>query len=146
MNDEWSEVDPTDEQREFDELQRQEAEAKANMQAIVDEWTTHTDEPGKVHADTYNSVILRGDVIFIFTAADNIETDYHITNIWRMASTMNPEGMSREMVNFDCVTHSESMTAEQWYWSCVEWLDQQAQVDARYSPVALDKSYVLYGS
>ena len=144
MNDEWSEVDPTDEQREFDELQRQTAEA--NMQTIVDEWTTHTDEPGKVHSDTYNSVIVRGEVIFIFTAADNIDTDYHITNIWRMASTMSPEGVSREMVNFDCVTHSESMTAEQWYWSCVEWLDQQSQVDARYSPVPLDKRYVLYGS
>ena len=143
-NEEWSEIDPVDEQREFDELQRQTAEA--NMQTIIDEWVTETEEPGKVHQMTYNSILIRGEIIFIFTAADNIDTDYHITNIWRMASTMNPEGVSREMVNFDCVTHSESMTPEQWYVSCMEWLDQQAQVDARYSPVALEKSYVLYGA
>lgn len=144
MNEEWSEIDPTDEQREFDELQRQTAEV--NMKSIIDAWVTETEEPGKVHQMTYNSILVRGEIIFIFTAADNIDTDYHITNIWRMASTMDPEGVSQEMVNFDCVTHSESMSPEQWYVSCMKWLDQQAEVDARYSPVALEKSYVLYGA
>ena len=138
--------DEFDEQREFNEEQRQQAEA--NLEAFVDEWCTHEgDDPedGKVEALAFNSVIARGPaVVFVFTSAD-LERDQHLTNVWRMASEIGPEGVTSQMVCFDVITHSNPMQPEEWYTSCREWLDQQEQVDPRYEPVSMDKRKVLYG-